>query len=202
MTFDLATDREDEQLLDGAGLIYVPTALSETDAESLLQQLKSAIDFEQEHVTIYGKRSPMPRLTAWHADPGCDYRYGGELHKPKPWIQDLVDLKDVFEGGLSTTFNSVICNLYRDGSDSVDWHADDEVFVARSHIASLSLGAARKFKIRHNETKAVTDYELPSGSLLVMTGTFQETYQHCVPKTKKAKGERINLTFRNFDVDR
>lgn len=200
--FDLATDRVDEQLLDGAGLIYVPKILSDEDAEKLFQRLRSSIVFEQRYVTLYidgeSKRVAQPRHTAWYADPGCSYRYGGETHEPEEWIDELIELRGILEAGLQATFNSVIANLYRDGSDSVAWHADDEVFVPRSPIASLSLGEERRFKIRHNESKQVTNYELPSGSLLVMTGTFQERYQHCVPKTKKPKDERINLTWRNF----
>ncbi len=81
------------------------------------------------------------------------------------------------------------------------WHSDDEpVLGATPTIASVSLGAARRFRIRRRLDRACFDLVLEHGSLLVMSGTSQREYQHSVPKTAKPTHERINLTFRTIEV--
>ncbi|HLM54443.1 MAG TPA: alpha-ketoglutarate-dependent dioxygenase AlkB, partial [Pseudoxanthomonas sp.] len=95
-------------------------------------------------------------------------------------------------------FNSVLANLYRSGRDAMGWHSDDERELGPEPvIASLSLGAARRFvlKSRHDPTLK-REFVLPHGSLLVMAGQTQRHYRHCLPRTAKPTGERINLTFR------
>jgi alkylated DNA repair dioxygenase AlkB len=77
------------------------------------------------------------------------------------------------------------------------WHADDEPEMG-SIIGSLSLGATRKFRIRHNITRETRTFLVTSGTLIIMSGTMQQFWQHEVPKTKLPVGERINLTFRNI----
>jgi alkylated DNA repair dioxygenase AlkB len=93
----------------------------------------------------------------------------------------------------------VLCNLYRDGTDGVDWHADDEPeFGPMPVIASLSLGATRRFDLRRVDDHSIkVELDLHHGDLVIMSGTTQTLWRHRVPKTKKLVGERINLTFRN-----
>ena len=82
-------------------------------------------------------------------------------------------------------------------SVSMDWHADKERELgATPFLASLSLGDSRVFKIRHNKTKETVSIELNSGNLLLMGGELQKHWRHCVPKTKRHKNSRINLSFR------
>ena len=63
-------------------------------------------------------------------------------------------------------------------------------------IASLSLGATRKFQIRKKTGGEITNYWLEHGSLLVMHPGCQESWKHQVPKTNSPVGQRVNLTFR------
>lgn len=77
------------------------------------------------------------------------------------------------------------------------WHADDEPEIGNV-IGSLSLGATRKFRVRHNRTRETQTFLVNHGSLIIMAGTMQEFWQHEVPKTKQDVGERINLTFRKI----
>ena len=192
-------NRVDEILLDGAGIIFIPQFLDRESAAELFEKLRSTLSFEQGYVKIYGKEVPQPRLTAWYADPGCSYTYSGVTYEPKPWIDELLELRRVLEEELDATFNSMLANLYRDGSNGVGWHDDREpCFVPRRPIASVSLGATRRFLLRHEATKEKKEYQLESGSLLVMTETTQEVYKHSVPTTKKPVGERINLTWRHY----
>ena len=65
-------------------------------------------------------------------------------------------------------------------------------------IGSLSLGATRTFRIKHNKTKETMSFSLGHGSLLIMAGTMQRFWKHEIPKTKEPVGERINLTFRQI----
>ena len=98
---------------------------------------------------------------------------------------------------IRTRSNSVLGNLYRDGRDSMGWHADKENELGpEPHIASLSLGVPRLFKARHNKQYVRVDVELNGGSLLLMRGAFQKHWCHAVPKTRRPIGERIDLTFR------
>ena len=112
----------------------------------------------------------------------------------------MLDLRQRLEQAGAGRFNSVLANLYRDGSDSMGWHSDDEPELgARPVIASLSLGATRKFVFKHRRKDAnKLALALTSGSLLLMQGDTQANYRHALPKTAKAVAERINLTFRNI----
>ncbi|MEO8011625.1 MAG: alpha-ketoglutarate-dependent dioxygenase AlkB, partial [Dokdonella sp.] len=101
---------------------------------------------------------------------------------------------------LGIRFNGVLANRYRDGQDSMGWHSDDERELGEQPlIASLSFGAVRRFRLRHKNSGAKPiAIELESGSLLVMAGATQQNYRHDLPKTARAVGERINLTFRRI----
>src|SRR5262249_20233954 len=92
-------------------------------------------------------------------------------------------------------YNYCLLNRYRSGADSVGLHADDEPGM-RNVIGSLSLGATRTFRIRHNRTKGTRTFPVSNGTLIIMAGTMQQFWKHEVPKTTENVGERINLTFR------
>ena len=99
-------------------------------------------------------------------------------------------------------FNSVLVNRYRSGADAMGWHSDDEPELgAQPVIASLSLGAARRFAFKHRHDAALKQtLELGHGDLLLMGGDTQRHYKHALPRTVKPVGERINLTFRQIAV--
>ena len=151
--------------------------------------------WRQEVATVMGRRMPIPRLTAWHGASG--YVYSGIEMAPAPWNQPLLEIKAVAEACAGCAFNSVLLNLYRDGRDSVSWHADNEPGLGRDPvIASVSLGATRRFQMKHRRRQARVAIDLPSGSCLVMAGATQHHWLHQVPKTSRPLGPRINLTFR------
>jgi alkylated DNA repair dioxygenase AlkB len=174
-----------------------PQAFAPGRAAALLLELRREVDWQQEHILVFGERRLVPRLVAWHGDPGASYLYSGTLHEPRPWTPTLLEIREVAEALTGHRYNSVLLNLYRDGSDGMGWHADDEPELGRDPvIASVSLGATRRFKLRHRRRKTVTSLDLGHGSLLAMAGATQQCYVHAVPKTARAVGERINLTFR------
>jgi alkylated DNA repair dioxygenase AlkB len=137
-------------------------------------------------------------LTTWHGDTGKSYRYSGLTLQPQPWTSGLLDLKEKLQQSLAISFNSVLLNYYRNGSDRVGWHSDDERdLVNHSAIAAISLGATRRFLLRHKIRKDEKfAIELSAGSLLVMQGQTQQYWQHSVPPSKRITQPRISLTFR------
>jgi len=162
------------------------------------ESLRAALPFEAKEIVIFGKPVMQPRLTAWVGDPGAVYRYSGTRNEPQPWPAELVELRARVSHLAGVPFNSVLCNLYRSGTDSMGMHSDSEPELGRNPvIASLSLGAVRRFQLRHRKRKGVgLDVDLPDGSLLVMRGALQHHYRHGVPKQPSVPGERLNLTFR------
>jgi alkylated DNA repair dioxygenase AlkB len=185
-------------LLPGDGLVQLyEDALSEADAGRLFDQLMAVTCWRREIATVMGRRVPIPRLTAWHGEAG--YVYSGISMAPTPWNPPLLEIKAAAEACAGQTFNSVLLNLYRDGRDSVSWHADNEPGLGRNPvIASVSLGATRRFQMKHRGANHRLALDLPHGSCLVMAGATQHHWLHQVPKTARPVGPRINLTFRTM----
>lgn len=171
-------------------------------AQVFFDKLRKEICWQQDKIPIAGKLRTIPRLQAWYGKPGANYTYSGLSLEPRPWTPTLLQLKKLVEQQCTTSFNSVLLNLYRHGQDSMGWHSDNEPELGEQPtIASLSLGAGRYFSLRQKaqgceKMKILLD----SGSLLVMAGKLQSFWQHQVPKTARPVGERINLTFRFVQV--
>lgn len=168
------------------------TGYLQSDAEHMAEILKETAP-TQETLTMYGRSIPVPRLTQWFGT--GSYSFSGTTRPAAKLPAALESIRRRVSKEAGVEFNSVLLNLYRDGKDSVSWHADDEKEIGPV-IASLSLGAERTFKTRCNATREVIKYQLGKGSLLIMPAGFQRTHQHCLPKTKRTVGVRMNLTFR------
>lgn len=168
------------------------------DADRLFSVLMDELAWSQENITVYGRPYKMPRLTSWMGD--VPYRYSGLTHPPVPWSGSLVTIRHVVEELCGVNFNGVLGNLYRDGQDSMGWHADDETSLGhRPVIASVNLGETRtlRFKPKPHWQGSAVGISLPSGSVLVMQGDTQANWLHAVPKSARPLGPRINLTFRH-----
>jgi alkylated DNA repair dioxygenase AlkB len=197
LAFD-GTAREAFALPD-ADLVLYPQFFSPAESDTFFAELHRVAPWGQGHVTVYGQRYAEPRLTAWYGDAGKRYSYSGLTLEPLPWTSLLLAIKARVNNAAQTEFNSVLLNLYRNGRDSNGWHQDNESELGHNPvIASVSLGAVRRFQLRHKTRKDVPKLELdlPHGSLLVMAGPTQHYWQHQIPKTAKPVAERINLTFR------
>jgi len=186
--------------MDDGDVRYVAAALAPAVADDCLGRLRAEIDWRQEAILLFGARHAVPRLVAWHGDPGATYRYSGVDHHPLPWTDTLAAIRERVESLSGHRFNSVLLNLYRDGRDGMGWHADDEPELGPEPvIASVSLGATRRFRMRHRRHRdRVLTIDLAHGSLLLMQGPTQHHWLHSVPKTSRPVGERINLTFRRI----
>jgi alkylated DNA repair dioxygenase AlkB len=177
--------------------------LSKQRADKFLNVFLESINWKQEEIKLYGKVFPVPRKTAWYGYEGFNYSYSGINCNPETWTSELFEVKSEIEGLLENVdFNSVLLNLYRDGKDSVSWHADNEKELGiNPTIASVSLGAIRRFDIKHKEdTEKSMKIELLPGSLIIMRGEFQHYWLHQIPKQLKVTTPRVNLTFRTIKL--
>lgn len=194
----------DQLRLVDADVRYVANFFAVQEADQLLQRLIDEVPWQQHYVKMFGRSIASPRLSSWHGDPHAYYRYSGTRHAPSAWTNTLSELRASLANGGIGDFNCVLANYYRDCSDSMGWHSDDEPELgAHPTIASLSFGATRRFDLRHKSSKQKASFELQHGSLLIMRGTTQECWEHALPKQKKAgdllsglEQSRVNLTFR------
>ncbi|TZF91178.1 alpha-ketoglutarate-dependent dioxygenase AlkB family protein [Cognatilysobacter lacus] len=189
--------------LPDADVRLQPAWLTAADAAMAFATLHRAIDWENHPVRLFGREHAAPRLSRWFGDAGTAYRYSGIVREPSPWLPPLAALRERLSAELDVEFNSVLANLYRDGRDAMGWHADDEPELGSDPvIASLSLGATRRFVVKHRDGTPRLAVELPAGSLLVMQGRTQANYRHALPRTARPVRPRINLTFRNVATRR
>ena len=184
--------------LPGADLRFAPQWLDVAEADALFDTLLTGVPWETHRIRIFGREVDSPRRSCWIGDAAAVYTYSRTLFVPKPWTPALTALRAKIEAACGATFDSVLANLYRDGRDSMGWHSDDEPELgAAPVIASVSLGAVRRFVLKHRrEPGPTTSLELPHGSLLVMAGATQRNYRHALPRTARVSQPRINLTFR------
>lgn len=154
------------------------------------------LDWVQSEISIFGKRVLIPRLNAWLGDE--PYTYSGTRFEARSIPLPLVDVKSRIETVCNQHFNSLLANLYRDGNDCMGWHSDDERSLGKyPQIASLSLGAPRRFVLRKkNEHSTKHEELLEHGSLLLMLGNCQSEWQHSLPRMRRVSQARVNLTFR------
>jgi len=176
-----------------AGLDYRPEFLARDEAAALHVELLAAAAWQQESLRLFGRQVAVPRLLAWYGDPGLNYRYSGADHPCDGWLPALEALRRRLQTALHLPFNFVLVNRYRHGADYMGWHRDDERGMGR-WVASVSLGAPRRFLVRGEGEQRSHRLDLAAGSLLVMDGRLR----HSLPRTRAAVGERINLTFRQL----
>ncbi len=175
-----------------AWIEHYGSVMRPAEADTLFHELMVTAPWARRLMRLHGKEVEMPRDIAWY---GATKEQGLYAADARPWPQCLLRTKNWVEEKTGYIYNGCLCNLYRDGSNSVAWHSDREAFGGA--VASLSLGATRIFKVRDKQDHRVAfDFPLLSGSLLLMRPGCQEHTEHSVPKTSKVVGPRINLTFR------
>ncbi|WP_439887897.1 alpha-ketoglutarate-dependent dioxygenase AlkB family protein [Pseudomonas sp. MBLB4123] len=184
--------------LPDARLDYRAGWLEPAAADRWLSQLLAETPWQQPRVRLYGREWPVPRLVAWYGDEEAAYRYSGLTHRPLPWTPLLAQIRQRLEAAVGQRLNGALLNYYRDGSDAMGWHSDDEVELgADPLIASLNLGGTRRFDLRRKGRSRIEhSLLLEHGSLLVMAGPTQHYWQHQVAKTRRPCAPRLNLTFR------
>lgn len=166
--------------------------------EEVFAELLATVPWEERSFRIFGRTVPMPRLIQMYGPHG--YRYSGQEHPSRPLSPVLEGLRRQVEQAAGLPFNSVLLNLYRDGRDSMGWHTDDDYpHGGQPAVASLSLGATRRFRLRARSGEgAGVDLELRHGELILLSGEALADWSHSVPKERGPVGPRINLTWRHM----
>ncbi len=185
--------------LPDADVILYEDLFTKKEAETLQKNLIEKIQWRQDKIKMFGKLLDQPRLTAFYGDANKPYSYSGIMMAPVDWNEDLLFIKNRIEKFVNIRFTSVLLNYYRDGKDSMGWHADDEKELGQNPIiGSVSFGETRNFQMRHKTQKEIKKVDIPlsNGSFLLMKGATQHFWQHQIPKTSRELSSRINLTFR------
>jgi len=187
---------------DGIAL-YFEKVVKDKQLEQFYEALLNNIQWENERVIMFGKEIITKRKVAFYSNPTISYRYASKTKIGMPWTSTLITIKNIVESITKESYNACLLNLYHNGEESMGWHSDNEKeIIANSSIASLSLGANRKFSFKHKISKETVSIELENGSLLEMKGSVQTHWWHALIKSKKVTDARINLTFRQMHTQK
>ncbi|PBQ30416.1 alpha-ketoglutarate-dependent dioxygenase AlkB [Sphingobacteriaceae bacterium] len=197
---DLFNTEEIHNILPYDGdAVYYGKIMTIKEASRYNDLLLNTIEWKNDEAVIFGKHIITARKVAWYAGDTFSYTYSGTTKQALLWTKELLELKKIVEELTGTAFNSCLLNLYNTGSEGMAYHSDDEKSLGKNaSIASLSLGAERKFLFKHKTSKQTIPIVLENGSLLVMKGTTQTHWLHRLPTTTKVSKPRINLTFRTM----
>ena len=194
---DLLTDPTINHLPQDGTANYYGEIVTPQQADHYFDQLHQETPWQYDQALIRGKLITTSRRVAWYGNQSYPYTYSGTTKQALPWTDTLLALKSLVEEKTGATYNSCLVNLYDDGNTGMAWHSDNEGMLAQdAAIASVSLGAERRFLLRHKTTKQTIEFELAHGSLLVMKDQTQRYWLHSLPKMARVKEARINLTFR------
>lgn len=183
--------------LPDADIEYIDNFYNAKQSALLFSELYRQVTWRHDEIFMFGKQIKLPRLQAWYSDNNLSYRYSNITFESNAFMSVLNQIRHKISDYCQHEFNAVLANLYRNENDSVGWHSDDETELGINPvIASLSLGVERDFQLKHIITKEKKTLVLAPGSLLIMRGTTQHYWQHCIPKRRNSKLPRINLTFR------
>jgi alkylated DNA repair dioxygenase AlkB len=197
--FDDFIDKTKNLLPYDGTVNYHGRVLAEGKADLYIKVLLDHIEWRHDEAMIFGKKIITKRKVAWYGDKPFEYTYSSITKRALPWTEPLLELKKQIEAESGETFNSCLLNLYHDGDEGMAWHSDAEPDLKKNGaIASVSLGAERKFAFKHKKTKEKVELTLEHGSLLMMKGTTQTHWLHRLPPTKMITQPRVNLTFRTI----
>ena len=190
-----------KNLLPIDGIVnYYGKIIEEQEAQDYFHKLLDEIPWEQDQVHLYGKTIVTKRKVAWFGNQPYSYTYSNTTRTALLWTPILRELKALVEQKSEETYNSCLMNLYHDGDEGMSWHSDNEKELKKEGaIATFSLGAERKFSLKHRTADQKVSVSLENGSLLIMKGATQQYWLHAITKTKKVKAPRISLTFRTIE---
>jgi alkylated DNA repair dioxygenase AlkB len=198
---DLFSDNQITNLLPYDGtVLYYGCVMSQADANQYFNELYNNIEWRHDEAIVFGKHIITNRKVAWYGNKEYDYTYSNTTKKALPWTTELLKLKKLVEEKTQETYNSCLLNLYNNGEEDMAWHSDSEKMLQKNGaIASLSLGAERKFAFKHKKSNNTTSIVLEHGALLVMKDDTQTHWLHRLPPSIHIKRPRINLTFRTIE---
>jgi alkylated DNA repair dioxygenase AlkB len=192
-----------ESFLDPELCPYFPEFFTKAEADRLFNSLSTTLPWgHAPEYFIAGECRKLSHETVWfgvdvHSAPTkCD------VQRPVRWTPEILTIKTAVEAKVGCEFNSVLTNLYKTERSAIGAHNDKPSEGSWAYpIASVSLGAARRFRIRekNQERRILRTITLEHGSLLVMPAGFQADHLHEILKESKPCGPRVNLTFRHVE---
>ncbi|WP_298780911.1 alpha-ketoglutarate-dependent dioxygenase AlkB [uncultured Polaribacter sp.] len=199
---DLFSTEKIKNILPFDGITnYHGVILNKNQNKFYYQILLDSINWKNDEAIIFGKKIITKRKVAWYGESDYSYTYSKVTKTANIFTKELLELKKIVEQECGETFNSCLLNLYHSGDEGMAYHSDGEKMLKKNGaIASLSLGAERKFSFKHKVNKQRVDIVLERGSLLVMKKGTQTNWLHRLPTTKKVSSPRINLTFRTIEL--
>jgi alkylated DNA repair dioxygenase AlkB len=181
--------------------IYYGKQFKPQEEKDLFHELFQQVQWQRDQVSLFGKTHVTDRKMALYGNEGHKYNYSGKTHEALPWIEPLLQLKQLTENLTHATYNACLLNLYHSGNESMGWHADNErEMKVGGSIASWSFGVQRPFVFKHRKSGEKRLIDLEPGSLLEMKGETQENWLHQLPKRLRISAPRINVTFREMIV--
>ncbi|WP_303315922.1 alpha-ketoglutarate-dependent dioxygenase AlkB [Flavivirga abyssicola] len=198
--FNVKVDSTKNLLPKDGTVNYFGKLLNDKEADYFFKTLLDTIEWRNDEAIIFGKKIITKRKVAWYGENPFEYTYSKTTKLALYWTKELLELKEKVQHKTGETFNSCLLNLYHNGDEGMAWHSDGEKDLKKNGaIASLTLGAERKFAFKHKETKEKISILLEHGSLLIMKDTTQAHWLHRLPPTKLIHTPRINLTFRTIE---
>lgn len=190
-------DHQKNLLPKDGEVFYYDKIYDPASSVSLFEQLANQISWKNDEAWMFGKHIITKRKVAWYGDVTFKYTYSKVTKEALLWTPMLKEMRDFVSTKTGAYYNACLLNLYHSGEEGMAWHSDDEKeLVSGASIASISLGAERKFSFKHKQTGEGMSMLLENGSLLEMKGNTQLNWLHRLPPTKKVSTPRINLTFR------
>ena len=196
---------QDLKLEDGSTCLLVRGVFSQDECIPIMKRLGEDIDWHRKTIRVYGKECRQNRTTAQYGEVGCSYSYSGIEHTGSGYIPEVVKYvqqigtKRLIDLGaiLDNNFNYFLLNHYKDGTENIGEHSDDESGLT-GPIVSFSFGASRFFDIRKKSDRSKLRINVHSGDCIVMSGDMQRHYKHGVPIQRKILSERFNITLRQI----
>ena len=182
---------------DGECIYYGPI-FDLVTANNYFDRLMVETPWKNDEVNLFGKNIITARKVAWYGNKNFFYSYSNAGKIAREWTTDLLEIKEMVESISDVKYNSCLLNLYENGDQGLGWHSDDEEMGKNANIASVSFGAERRFDLRHKGSKETVHQVLDHGSLLIMKGATQTFWKHQLPKARKVREPRVNLTFRRM----
>jgi alkylated DNA repair dioxygenase AlkB len=180
-------------------VLYYKGLIDKENAFFYFDSLYRKIEWKNDEAFIFGKHYITKRKVAWYGEKPFSYTYSKVTKRALPWNKELIQLKNLCESITKSNYNSCLLNLYHDGNEGMAYHSDDESMLLKNgSVASVSLGAERKFRFKHKSNSHTITLLLENGSLLDMRGETQKNWLHRLPISKKVLYPRINLTFRTI----